>query len=115
MPLVPQAAAPSTDARVAAVAYALGERYVVQAAAAGSAFTISDPGPGVALGNAAHMIASNWLIAVATGRRLVIRSPILRGLFPPVLWYSATDAYSRSTCYCDVLGSRAAAGSLPVP
>lgn len=83
MPLVTQPADPIADSRVASVAKKLGEQYIAQAATADRFFTISDPGPGVAIGNAAHIIASNWLIAVATGRRLVIRSPIIRGIFDP--------------------------------
>ena len=69
------------DARVDAVARSLGHQYIRDFNRTRQ--TIGDLGVGVALGNAAHAVCSNFLLALAFGRRLVIRSVIIRGLFAP--------------------------------
>ena len=80
---------PSMDARVERVARALGQRY--SSFAHTTSKTITDPGKGIALGNAAHIVSSNWLVALLSGRRLVVRNPILRALFELPQGVDATE------------------------
>ena len=87
------------DGRVQSVARALGQQYLEGLNS--TTGTIGDMGKGVALGNAAHIVCSNWLIAVSTQRRLVIRSHLLKALFsppaglPPELLYHRAASSSR--------------------
>ena len=69
------------DERVERVARALGQQYLENLNS--TTGIIGDMGKGVALGNAAHVVCSNWLIAVSTRRRLLIRSHLLKALFSP--------------------------------